>query len=95
MAKKKSAAKPAAAKGGIRLDPNLPLIPGNSVSFVAEERPGRVMAKIITARETWMVAASNGGGDARVTKILETGGDITVEFSEDGKLYASDTWTVN
>ena len=83
-----------AVTGGVSLDPNLPLIPGNAVSFVAEERPGRVQAKIVTAKDSWLVAASNIGGDARVSKILEVPGEITVEFYEDGKLYASGTWTV-
>ena len=80
--------------GGIRLDPNLALTPGNAVTFVAEGRPGRVQAKIVTAKDSWLVAASLGSGDARVSKILEVPGDITVEFYEDGKLYASGTWEV-
>lgn len=82
-------------KGGVTLDPaSIALLPGNTVSFVAEEREGRVQAKIITGKDSWLVAASNGGGDARVSKILEVAGEITVEFYEDGELYASGTWPV-
>lgn len=89
-----SSAETASTDGGIRLDPNLPLTPGNAVTFVAEHREGRVQAKIITARDSWLVAASMGSGDARVSKIIEVPGDITVEFYADGKLYASGTWPV-
>jgi hypothetical protein len=89
-----SKAEESAELGGIRLDPNLALTPGNAVTFVAEERAGRVQVKIITVKDSWLVAASNGGGDARVSKILEVPGPITVEFYEDGKLYASGTWQV-
>lgn len=96
--KKKPAAKKAApakgAQGGVRLDPDLALIPGNTATFVAEARDGRVMAKIVTARDSWMVAASGGSGDARVSRILETAGPISVTFYEDGKEYASGSWTV-
>lgn len=84
-------------KGGVVLDPaSVALIPGNTVSFVAEDRPDatRIQAKIITSRETWMVATSRDSTNARVSKILEVPGEITVEFYEDGKLYASGTWTV-
>lgn len=55
------------------------------------------MAKIVTARGTDWVASSTGvaANEERVSKILETGHDeITVEFYEDGKLYASGTWPV-
>lgn len=103
-AKKKPAAKKPAAKaeassktGSVRIDPNLPLLPGNTVTFVAEGREGRTMAKIVTARGTDWVASSTGvaANEERVSKILETGHDeITVEFYEDGKLYASGTWPV-
>lgn len=80
---------------GVRIDPNLPLLPGNSVSFVADAGDGVIQAKIVTAKDSWLVAASTNGGYARVSKIIETGhGEITVEFYEDGKLYASGTWTV-
>ncbi len=80
--------------GNIRLDPNLALIPGNSVTFVAPAKDGRLQAKIITARDSWLVAASVRGDEARVSKILEVPGDITVEFYADGKKYASGSWTV-
>lgn len=108
-ATRKPAAKPAGGKvaggkvasspevGGVRIDPNLPLIPGNSVTFVAEGREGRTMAKISTARGSDWVATSTGvaANEERVSKILESGhGDVTVEFYEDGELYASGTWPV-
>lgn len=89
-----SKAKAASTEGGIRLDPNLRLIPGNSVTFVAEGREGRTQAKIITSSESWIVATSSGPNEERVSKILERPGDITVEFYEDGKMYASGTWPV-
>jgi hypothetical protein len=79
--------------GSVRLDPNLALVPGNAVTFVAEAREGRVQAKIVTAKDSWIVAASV-GSEARVSKILEVPGELTVEFYEDGKLYASGTWNV-
>lgn len=101
MAAKKKTAKTPVAKaeapevvGGIRLDPDLRLIPGNSVTFVAEGREGRTQAKIITSNETWVVATSSGPNEERVSKILERPGDITVEFYENGKKYASGTWPV-
>ena len=80
--------------GNVRLDPNLALIPGNSVTFVAPAKEGRVQAKIVTARDSWLVAASLRGDEARVSKILEVPGDITVEFYADGKKYASGSWKV-
>lgn len=91
--------KPSSSKknGGVRLDPDLPLLPGNTVTFVAEGREGRTQAKIVTAKDSWLVATSTGaqGAEERVSKIIETGhGEITVEFYEDGKLYASGTWPV-
>jgi hypothetical protein len=89
-----SKAKAASANGGVRLDPNLRLIPGNAVTFVAEGREGRTQAKIITSSESWIVATSSGPGEERVSKILERPGEITVEFYEDGKKYASGTWQV-
>jgi hypothetical protein len=89
--------KPSTSKTGtVSLDPNLPLLPGNTANFVAESRDGRVQAKIITAKDSWLVAASQSGDYARVSKIIETGhGEITVEFYADDKLYASGTWPVD
>jgi len=92
---KPSASSRKSRKGDVRLDPQGALLPGNTVTFVADEGEGVVQAKIITAKDSWLVAASNTAGGARVSKIIETGhGEITVEFYEDGKLYASGTWTV-
>ncbi len=84
-------------KGSVRIDPNVALLPGNTVTFVAEAREGLVMAKIITAKDSWLVKTSTGvqANEERVSKIIETGhGEITVEFYEDGKKYASGTWPV-
>lgn len=92
--KKASVKKAAKVVGGVRLDPNLRLIPGNTVSFVAEYRPGRVQAKIVTPRDSWVVAASTLRDDSRVSKILEVPGEISVEFYEDGDLFAAGTWQV-
>lgn len=93
--KKKSSAKKVDKPGTVRLDPDLPLLPGNTVSFVAEGREGRTQAKITTAKDSWLVATSTGSNEERVSKIIETGhGVITVEFFEDGELYASGTWSV-
>lgn len=79
----------------VRLDPpSVRLVPGNSVTFVADEGDGRVQAKITTARGSVLVTASNGHGDARVSKILETNDEIVVEFFDDGKKYASGTFKV-
>lgn len=103
VASKPKASKPASGKvaspeiGSIRLDPHLPLLPGNTVTFVAEGREGRTMAKISTARGSAWVATSTGraANEERVSKIIESGhGDITVEFYEDGELYAFGTWPV-
>lgn len=82
--------------GTIRLDPaNVALLPGNTVTFVAEGREGRTQAKIVTAKDSWLVATSSGQDEERVSKIIETGhGEISVEFFEDGKSYAKGTWPV-
>lgn len=106
-AKKKPAAKKPAAKksvvktvadvGGVRIDPNLPLIPGNSVTFVAEGRAGRTMAQVRTDRGSYWVATSTGvaANEERISKILESDhGNISVGFYEDGELYAFGTWPI-
>lgn len=80
--------------GDVRVDPPLGILQGHVPTFVAPEGKGRVMAKIITPRQTVWVVASNGNGDARVSKVMEGPGDVTVEFYDDGKLYASGTWSV-
>jgi hypothetical protein len=93
-AEKAEQAKGHKANGGVRLDPNLPLVVGNSVTFVADEGKGRVMVRLETAQGVNWVAASNGHGDARVSLIIQVKGDIKVDFHSDGKKYASGTFTV-
>ena len=94
----KTAPKKAAASGlgAVTLDPNLPLLPGRTVTFIASPRTfGRAAVKIVTARDTWMGVPSISGGFARQAKIIETGlGEITVTFYEDGEAYAEGTFSV-
>jgi hypothetical protein len=84
MAKKK-------ATQGVRLDPNLPLVPGNSVSFVTDvpENGDRFSVKISNDRGTTLNNISSTGGDLRIGRIVESGwGTTTVEFYADGKKFA-------
>lgn len=103
MAKAKTTAKKAPVKKvvapvavvleSVRLDPDLGLIPGNSVTFVAREAKGRAAVKISTNRGNWMGTPSNTPSGARQSKILDPG-PITVTFYEDGSAYAEGSWTV-
>jgi len=101
-AKTSSKAKAAAPKKaastksqGVRLDPNLPLVPGNSVNFVTEvpEDGDRFSVKISNDRGTTLNEISSTGGDLRINRIVETGwGTTTVEFYADGKKFAEGTF---
>ena len=90
MAKKK--AKKAAAD--VRIDPNLPLILGNTVTFVAPEGEGLVKAKLVASNGTYWVKATNGSGDARISWIVQGTDEVTVEFHDDGKKYAEGTFSI-
>lgn len=80
--------------GSVRLDPDLPLVHGNTVTFVAPEGDGRVLAKLETPQGVQWIGTSNGQGDARISWIVQVSGDITVGFYNDGDLYAEGTFTV-
>lgn len=91
MAKKKTAPK-SDGEGQVRLDPNLPLLPGNSVSFYTPvpEDAGRLTVKITDARgPVFANVVPGGNGDLRISKIVETAGTYKVEFFNDGKKFAS------
>jgi hypothetical protein len=98
--KTKKAASKAAPKAApiveyesIRLDPDLPLVPGNSVTFVARPAAGRASVKISTDRGDWMGAPSSTPSGVRQSKILEPG-PISVTFYEEGEPYAQGSWEV-
>ena len=81
-----------AKKQDVRLDPNLPLTPGNTVSFYTEvpENPGRLSVKITDPRgPVFTNVVPGGNGDLRISKIIETAGTYKVEFFNDGKKFAS------
>lgn len=88
MAKKKAAT----SDGSVRVDPNLPLTPGNTVSFYTDvpEDAGRLSVKITDQRGPVMTNVVPGGnGDLRISKIIETDGTYKVEFFNDGTSFAS------
>lgn len=88
MAKKKQA---------VTVDPaSIALLPGNTVTFAAKPKDfGRQAVKIESARGTWMGVPAVSGGEARQSYLIETGaGEITVTFYEDGKEYATGTFSV-
>lgn len=83
--------------GSVSISPNLPPIPGNTVTFYAKapEDAGRLTAKISGPRGPWFANLTEGGdGDLRVSKIIEVPGTITVEFFNDGKSFAKGSWEV-
>lgn len=85
------------AVGAVRIDPDFPPIPGNTVNFNAQapENAGRLTAKISGPRGPWFASLTPGGsGDLRVSKIIEVPGTITVEFFNDGKKFAEGSWDV-
>lgn len=80
---------------GVRIDPaNVRLIPGNSVTFIADDKKGRVTASITSDRGVRFVTASRNQGEARVGTILEVAGTVEVEFFENGEPYARGSWPV-
>jgi len=83
------------SKGDVRLDPNLPLVAGNTANFVARQAKGVATAKVETDRGSWIGQVSNSPAGARISKIIETGHtELKVTFYEDGKEYASGTFPV-
>lgn len=96
MAKKKAAETESDSDSTVTLDPpSMPLLPGRTATFAARQAEGLAMVTITTDKDTWTGQASNSAGGARISKIIETGHtEITVAFSEDGKEYASGTFTV-
>ena len=66
------------------------------VTFTARQGKDPVEAEISTNRETWRGRASNTAEGASISKLIETGHtDVTVTFYEDGKAYATGTFTVD
>lgn len=93
MASKKKAK--AQDTASVRIDPALPLLVGNSVTFVADDRDGRVMAKVVMGGFSVLTAPSRNDGEVRITRIIERPGDVTVSFMENGKVYAEGSWTAS
>jgi hypothetical protein len=80
----------------VTFTPNLPMYPGNVVTFHTRQGKDDVEAEITTNRETWRGKASNTGAGASVSKLIESGhATITVTFFEDGKQYATGTFKID
>ena len=89
--------KPKKDNSEVTLDPaNTALIAGNTATFVAREAEGAPTVTIaVNGVHNWTGVPSNSSNGARISKIIETGhSELTVAFSEDGKEYASGTFTV-
>ena len=101
-APKKAAAPKAEAPAKASLSPigidpaEIKLTPGNTVTFYCED-PGaeRVSATIAAGGGTSYLRPARSSDRLTVSKIIERAGNITVEFYADGKLFASDTFTVD
>lgn len=91
-AKAKAAPKKVSGLEPVHLDPDLPLLPGNSGTFVARQANGQPSATLSTDRGEIRAIPSNTQSGARVSRIIETYGAVTVTFFEDGKPYASGTF---
>ena len=91
----KAATTPKKLLAAVRIDPNLPLRPGNSVTFVADAPKGRPGVSVTTNRDAWAGKPSVSKTEARISKIIETGhGTVDVVFTDDGEAYASGTFEV-
>jgi hypothetical protein len=82
------------AKSTLRLSPNLPLIPGNSVTFLADGGEGVATARVISNGVVWEGAVSSTEDEIGHTVLLERSGPLEITFYRDGKEVARGSYEV-